>query len=82
MMRPMSRGNESHGPDGKLIVTGNSASHPRIVRHIPEQRNAGSADVPEFLDMRRPGNSIGGSSGRGNILIITRQRCIESSSEP
>ncbi len=54
----MSGNDVSDGPHRNGIAAGRTSTHPSFGGQVAEERHAGLADVPELLDVPRPGNSI------------------------
>src|ERR1700733_6848166 len=82
MMLHVSRDDESHGAYRKRIVARHARAQPCLGRHISEQGNRGKANPPELLDMSFPGDIVGASARRRDVLVVARQRSVEAAGEP
>jgi hypothetical protein len=78
MVRDVSRNDVCQGSNAERIIAGNALPHPRLARHVSEERNGRPADLVEFIDMRRPGHLVRIGARRGYVLIVARQRSVEA----
>src|SRR6188768_856984 len=82
MMRDVTGADVRKRPYRHRLVARDSASVPRLVRQVIEQRDGGGTDRRELVQMAAPRALVGPSRPNHGILIEAGQRSLEPASKP
>ena len=72
VMRDVAAGDVGQRPDGEGVPARGTASHPRLLRQIPEEAQGGPADPFEVLHVIGPRNPVGIGRGGRDVLVEAR----------
>src|SRR5436305_1829773 len=75
----MSSHDVSERPYCKRIPAGKAAAIPGFSRQVAEESNSGLTNLPEFVNVLRPGNCLSVGCINGGLLLKAGQRTLEPS---